>query len=158
MGCLQHIAVRYFFVGQLTRLSHASRSKNLGKADTSGNSPNHLDTSQTIPKLTRSSGNFPNSPDYPKTSQTMGNFPNHLATFPTVQNFSLQSDNFQDYPKKSQTIPKLSRSSGNFPNSPKTFPTIQIYLLYLSVVIKIITKSVNEFKEKVYTQKLRIVF
>ena len=73
----------------------------------------HLEGCQTVQKLSRQSGNFPDCPE----------------TFQTVRKLSRQSENFPDSPKTFQTVRKLSRLFENFPDGPETFQAYTMFCL-----------------------------
>ena len=70
---------------------------------------NHLVSFQTIRKVFRSSGKFPD----------------HLESFQIIRKVSRSSGKFPDHPKSFQTIQKVSRPSGKFPDDSESFQTIQ---------------------------------
>ena len=72
---------------------------------------NYLETFQTVRKLSRPSGNFPDCSE----------------TFLTDWKLSRLSENFPDCPEIFQTVQKLSRLSGNFSNCLETFQTENVH-------------------------------
>ena len=78
----------------------------------------------TIQKVSRPSGNFPDHPEcfqtIQKVSRPSGKFPYHPETFQTIQKvfrpsgLSRPSGKFPDQPESFQTIWKVSRPSGKF--------------------------------------------
>jgi len=90
--------------------------------------PSESSEFQTVWKLSRLSGNFP---DCPETFQTVRKLPVCPETFQTVRTLSRLFGNFPDCPITSrlsdnfQTVGKLSRLSGNFPDCPETFQALR---------------------------------
>ena len=105
------------------------------------------ETYQTVRKLSRLFGNFPDCPETLQTvrkiftlsekfinylerfqnvrklSRLFGNFPDCLESFQTVQKLSILSINFPDCPETFQTVRKITRLSGNFKN-PEIMPQV----------------------------------
>ena len=55
-----------------------------------------------------------------KVSRSSGKFPDHSESFETIQKLSRSSGKFPDYPETFQAIHKLSKLSRNFPDHPET--------------------------------------
>ena len=98
----------------------------------------HLESCQTLRKVSRLSKHFP---DDPKTSKPSGKFLNHPESFQTIRKVSRWSESFQiirkvsrsfgkfpNHPESFQIIRKVSRSSRKFPDHPESFQTIKKYV------------------------------
>merc|ERR1719458_2420627 len=89
----------FFFGKQVRHIYNVSKLVNMFS--------DHLESCQTLRKVSRLSKHFP---DDPKTSKPSGKFPDHSESF--------------------QTIRKVSRSSGKFPDHPESFQTIKKYVYF----------------------------
>ena len=91
----------------------------------------HLESCQTLRKVSRLSKHFP---DDPKTSKPSGKFLNHpegsrwSESFQIIRKVSRSFGKFPNHPESFQIIRKVSRSSRKFPDHPESFQTIKKYV------------------------------